>query len=322
MICPPAEKIVEILLDYACAAKCPFCYNPPLTAEVLSQRLSTKQAAEILFARRLENFDGAWLTGGEVTQRPDLAKILAVSRKLGYRRIQIGTNGVRTADAKYCRTLARAGLNFARVSIHGATAAAHDKLLGLPGSFERAVKSLSTLQDAGVAVGVNFVLNRLNLAEVEAFAAAALGDWGVNDVEILFPHSRGMMEINAAEIGISYKEAAEPIRRAVEAAARIDPSAGLRLINFPPCTLDRALLPRVGDWKREDFAGHGLATPTAAAALETVKSGQKAQGPGCRGCAIESDCLGFESDYARVYGSSDFAAWRTMPHKENTCPTR
>jgi MoaA/NifB/PqqE/SkfB family radical SAM enzyme len=306
--CPDARKIVEVLMDYACAAKCPFCYNPPLTPELLAKKLDLAEIAGLLLRKRAEGCDGAWFTGGEVTQREDLPKVLAMARRLGYRRIQIGTNGLRVCDPAYARRLKRAGLNYARVSIHGATAGVHDAILGIPGAFERAARSLDVLREAGVAVDVNFVVCRQNAAELPAFGVLAVGRWKV-EVDVLFPHYRGMMVENAATTSLEYRDAAAPAALMFErlAAARL-PSASVRLLNFPPCVLDPALRDHVGDWSRGDFEDHELAHPEGPVdALGAMKEGQRAQGEGCRTCALRGDCLGFEHDYARRFGEAEFA---------------
>lgn len=308
---PEAGKVLELLIDYACAAKCPFCYNPPLTAEVLSRRLSFEQAAERLYLKRREGYDGAWFTGGEPTQRPDLPRLLRLARKLGYRRIQIGTNGWRTSVPAYAGRLARAGLNYTRVSIHGARAATHDRILGAPGSFEKAEASLGTLRAQGVSVGVNFVLCRWNLPELPAFARLA-AKWRVRDLDLLFPHERGMMALNSGKIGVTYAECAPWLTKAF----RIFRAAGLgarqvRLVNFPPCVLPAALRPHAVDWSAEDFGGHDLANAEGGVqALSKMKTGQKSQGPRCSSCGLSADCAGFEPDYAAARGDSEFVPVR------------
>jgi cyclic pyranopterin phosphate synthase len=304
---PVAEKVLELLIDYACAAKCPFCYNPPLTAEVLSRRLSFQQAAERLYLKRREGYDGAWFTGGEPTQRPDLPRLLRLARKLGYRRIQIGTNGWRTSVASYAGRLAKAGLNYTRVSIHGSKAATHDRILGSAGAFEKAEASLGTLRAQGVSVGVNFVLCRWNLSELPDFARLAV-KWRLRDLDLLFPHQRGMMELNSGTIGVTYAQTVPWLSKAFKVfrAAGLGP-AQVRLVNFPPCVLPAALRPHAVDWSVGDFGGHALANAEGAVqSLAKMKTGQKSQGPRCSSCSLSADCAGFEPDYAAVHGDAEF----------------
>lgn len=305
--CPPAERVVEILVDYACAAKCPFCYNPPLTPQVLSKKLALDEVAAALVRRRREGYDGAWLTGGEVTQRPDLEPMLALARRLGYRRIQIGTNGLRAADPAYARRLASAGLNYARVSIHGAEPEFHDRLLGLPGAFDKAVASLAVLREAGVAVGVNFVLNRWNAPDLPAFCAKAAVEWELDEVDVLFPHLRGVMAERAGEVGLAYREAAPWLEQAWDEAEREGRAARFpRLVNFPPCVLPPRVRGRAVDWRLEDARGHRLEHEGGAPELAVMKALQRRRLAACASCSEGAACLGFEEAYAGRYGEAEF----------------
>ncbi len=305
---PATNKVVEILMDYACAAKCPFCYNPPLTAAVLAQRLTLEDIAKSLYLKREQGYDGAWFTGGEVTQRDDLPQALGLARALGYVRIQIGTNGLRTANSQYVRLLTDAGLNCARVSIHGSSTAVHDPILGIPGAFDKAMDSLRMLRKAGVAVGVNFVICRQNLNDISRFVLRMMADFGDVEIDVLFPHQRGMMPLNAARTGISYSEAAKSIvdaRRALAWSGFDVPP--IKLINFPPCVLPGEFEDWNADWKRDDFLRHTIQHPEGDQSdLTKMKSTQKRQGPDCARCRHQNVCLGFEDDYAREYGTGEF----------------
>jgi MoaA/NifB/PqqE/SkfB family radical SAM enzyme len=303
---PPASRTYEMLLSYDCNAKCAFCYNPPLTKEVLAQSIPFARAAVRLAKARADGYDGVWLTGGDPTLRPDLARLLLLSRKLGFRRIQIGTNAVRLSSEAYARRLASAGLNYARVSLHAATPAVHDRLLALPGAFEKAMRGIKNLRDSGVYVGVNFVVTSSNYSELPAFFELCLDRLGVRDFDVIFLHHRGMMDIHGDELGVRYSVAVPHLR----AAWKILEKRGLRrrtptLVNVPPCVVPE-LEPWIADWSAHE-AGDALARPGAETVdLMSMKGAQKTKGPGCSSCSLESRCLGFEREYAARYGDSDF----------------
>ena len=305
---PPARRSFELLLAYDCNAKCAFCYNPPLTKEVLAQSIPFARAAALLAKARADGYDGVWLTGGDPTLRPDLAKLLLLSRKLGFARRQIGTNAVRLARPDYARRLADAGLNYARVSLHAATPAVHDALLALPGAFEKAVRGIENLRARGVYVGLNFVVTKGNAAELPAFFELCLGSLGIRDFDVIFLHHRGMMELHGDALGVRYADAAPHLRAAWKVLAR----HGVRrrtptLVNVPPCVVPE-LRPWIADWSAEE-SGDALARPGAAPLdLMAMKGAQKTKGPGCAGCALERVCLGYEREYAERYGAGDFAA--------------
>lgn len=303
---PAARKVYELLLSYACDAKCGFCYNPPLTPELLAQQVSLRRAAAMLASSRNQGYDGVWFTGGEPTLRPDLAKLLLLSRKLGFRRRQIGTNGVRLASAAYARRLVDAGLNYARVSLHAAKASTHDRLLALPGAFDKAIAGIERLRGMGVAVGINFVVTRENAAELPAFFALCLDRLAVRDMDVIFLHHRGMMELNADALAVRYADAIPHLRAAWKVLAK----HGLRrrtptIVNMPPCVAPE-LRPWVSDWSREE-AGDALSLPGAQGLdLMAMKGAQRVKGAACARCSLEPLCLGYEREYAARYGEGDF----------------
>lgn len=304
---PAARRVFELLLSYDCNAKCGFCYNPPLTREVLAQTVPFARAAALLYKARADGYDGVWLTGGDPTLRPDLAKLLALSRKLGFSRRQVGTNAVRLASPAYAERLVCSGLNYARVSLHAARPELHDRLLALPGAFEKAVRGIENLSARGVYVGLNFVVTRDNVAELPAFFELALDRFGLRDLDVIFLHHRGMMELNAADFSVRYSEAAPHLRRAWKVLER----RGLRrrtptLVNVPPCVVPE-LAPWIADWSGEE-AADALARPGAGAVdLMAMKGAQKTKAASCAGCALEPRCLGFEREYAARYGTADFS---------------
>lgn len=307
---PPARRTFELLLSYDCNAKCAFCYNPPLTKEVLAQSIPFVRAAAMLAKARAQGYDGVWFTGGDPTLRPDLAKLLLLSRKLGFGRIQIGTNAVRLSSAAYARRLVDAGLNYARVSLHAATPAVHDKLLALPGAFDKALRGIERLRALGVYVGLNFVVTRENAAELPAFFELCLDRLGARDFDVIFLHHRGMMDLHGDALGVRYADAVPHLR----AAWKLLEKRGVRrrtptLVNIPPCVIPE-LEPWIADWSAEE-AGDALTRPGAASVdLMAMKGAQKTKGPGCAACSLTARCLGFEREYSERYGDGDFSPVR------------
>lgn len=308
---PPARRTFELLLSYECNAKCGFCYNPPLTPQVLAQEIPFLRAAQLLAAARAKGHDGVWFTGGDPTLRADLPKLLLLARKLGFTRVQIGTNAVRLASRAYARRLVDAGLNYARVSLHAARAEVHDRLLALPGAFDKALRGIENLRARGVYVGLNFVVTRENAAELPAFFSLCLDRLDVRDFDVIFLHHRGMMELHGEALGLRYRDAVPHLR----AAWRVLERRGLRrrtptLINIPPCAAPE-LTPWMSDWSATE-GGDALARPGAQSVdLMDMKGAQKTKSPSCARCVHDRDCLGFEREYAAHYGADEFTPLRS-----------
>jgi MoaA/NifB/PqqE/SkfB family radical SAM enzyme len=308
------DAVFELFLNYACQAKCAFCYNPPITDELLRRELSFASAAEALFGAARGGAKKLNLHGGEVTLRDDLPKILRLARKVGFTEITLVTNGVRLGDARYVRSLIAAGVTHVRMSVHAPDAAGHDAIVVVPGAFERLNKGIAHLKKLGIPIGLNFVLVKENAATLPAFLKKFVVEEGIEDVIVYFPHERGMMELNAAKIGVTYSDAKPHL---LKSAALLDEAGKLHALliaNVPPCAAPE-LADLLLDWQRDpQEAGASMLNPEGRKTdLKAMKDGQKGAVPACRACALHDRCRGVEAEYVKRFGDEEFRALAAVP---------
>lgn len=308
------DAVFELFLNYACQAKCAFCYNPPITDELLRRELSFAQAAEALYAAFRGGAKKLNLHGGEVTLRDDLPKIMRLARKVGFTEITLVTNGVRLGDARYARALAAAGLTHVRLSVHAPDAKGHDAIVAVPGAFDRILSAIGHLRKLDIPIGLNFVMVRDNAAKLPAFLRRFVLKERIEDVIVYFPHERGMMALNAGAIGVTYAAARAPL---LESAALLDKTgklSALLIANVPPCAAPE-LADLLLDWEREPVkAASSMLNPEGRRSdLNAMKDGQKWAVPACRACALKDRCRGVEPEYARRHGDAEFRALAAVP---------
>ncbi|MDE2142447.1 MAG: radical SAM protein [Elusimicrobia bacterium] len=308
------DAVFELFLNYACQAKCAFCYNPPITDELLRRELSFAQAAEALYAAARGGAKKLNLHGGEVTLRDDLPKILRLARKVGFTEITLVTNGVRLGDERYARSLIAAGVTHVRMSLHAGEAVLHDRIVVVPGAFERLTRGIAHLKKLGVPVGLNFVIVRANAKALPAFLRRFVLREKIEDVIVYFPHERGMMGLNAAAIGVSYSEARGPLLASAALLDKAGKLGALLIANVPPCAAPE-LADLLLDWERDPGAAPaGMLGPEGRATdLKAMKDGQKGRVPACRACALKDRCRGVEPEYVRRFGDGEFRALATAP---------
>ena len=309
-----SDAVFELFLNYACQAKCAFCYNPPITDELLRRELSFEQAAASLYAAAKGGAKRLNLHGGEVTLRDDLPKIVRLARKVGFEHVTLVTNGVRLGDGRYARALAAAGVTHVRMSVHAPDAKGHDAIVIVPGAFERILRAIGHLRKLEIPIGLNFVLVRANAASLPAFIERFVVGERIEDVIVYFPHERGMMELNAAEIGVTYGSARAPL---LAAAARLDAAgkrSALLVANTPPCAVPE-LADLLLDWEREPAgAASAMIGPEGGRSdLNAMKDAQRGEVAACRACALRERCRGVEPEYARRHGDAEFRALASVP---------
>ncbi len=141
-----------------CCLRCVYCYNEsPRTPADLEWPVMERLAQELV---DLKVFS-ICVSGGEPTLHPRYIDILRILRESG---IGIGTvtNGW-TMTPQLAGSMARYAGTI-QVSLDGPSAEVHDRVRGRQGSFDRAVRAIRLLQEAGVReVPVSFAATRLNV---------------------------------------------------------------------------------------------------------------------------------------------------------------
>jgi len=119
------------------------------------------------------------LMGGEAYLYPDLPRLVTALTAKGIRPLMV--TGGRGVDSALARALAKAGLFSVSVSVDGMEKS-HDTIRS-EGSFASATRALGALREAGLRIGANTNVNRVNRADLERLywhlRAQHVGAWQV-----------------------------------------------------------------------------------------------------------------------------------------------
>lgn len=107
------------------------------------------------------------LSGGEPTLSPHLPAVIASVAQRGLSPVLV-TNGRALAKPGRVAHLVGLGLAGVRVSLHGATPAVHDALVGVPGAFRQTLTALAHTAATRARRTISFVLTRSNAEELPA----------------------------------------------------------------------------------------------------------------------------------------------------------
>jgi len=167
----PLSALIE--LTHRCNLQCPFCCSQPgedpagtpLGRARLLRLLEELRALQTLFLT---------LSGGEPLLHPDLWAVGRQARELEFA-VRLKTNG-HALDEEVARRVHEEIAPFAvEISLHGATAATHDRHTGVPGSFERLRHHLDVAQRMGLRTTLLALVTRHNEDELDAMRALARG---------------------------------------------------------------------------------------------------------------------------------------------------
>jgi MoaA/NifB/PqqE/SkfB family radical SAM enzyme len=160
---------VLIELTYRCNLDCFFCYNDlglrgkPLAFEQYDALLRDLASMDVL---------NVALSGGEPLAHPDFFRIGARARELGFV-VRVKSNGHALRGELARRLRDEVDPFVVEVSLHGATAATHDRQTRVPGSFVRLIENLHEMIALGLRVKINSTLTIWNEGETAEMYALA-----------------------------------------------------------------------------------------------------------------------------------------------------
>ncbi len=288
-----ASRVINRVLrpTVHCNQDCPFCSANETTENVF------RDPGEML--RRIARLARAGVryisfSGGEPTLSKDLVHYVRAASRLGIHDVELVTNGALIDAPAKVRPLVEAGLTKAFVSLH-----AHDELLARRttskvGDWERSVRAIHALLDAGVRVDLNHVISSINYPYLPRFADFVTETWGDRvGVSFAFVTPQFKALENLALVP-RISDVMPYLRAAMKRfVARRSPFIVGSRQGIPPCFLGEFVA-----WS--DFA---QMSPQAHADDEP----QKIRGPRCDRCRFSPQCVGLWKPYAARYGFDELA---------------
>jgi pyruvate-formate lyase-activating enzyme len=292
------DSRLDVKLGFSCNNRCLFCVQGDKRTRYPDK--TTDEIREILTEGR-QGAEDVVFTGGEVTIRKDLPELVSHAKELGYRVIQIQTNGRMLSVSSALARLIKAGANEFSPAIHGPSAEVHDALTQAPGSFRQTVKGVQNVKKLGLPVILNSVICQANhrLLPEMAHLFVALE---VDQFQLAFVHALGTAGENFDSVVPRFSE----IMPFVHEALSIGRASGVRCMTeaIPLCFLGpdagfaaEAIIPatRIVDAQREvpDYTRYRLEVG-------------KAKGPPCAECSLDHVCEGPWREYPENLGWEEF----------------
>ena len=174
-------------ITLACNLKCKQCYSA--SGKPHPNELNTEEAKQLIRELGDMRVFYIYFLGGEPLQRKDFFELLAYTRDCRMAAM-LSTNGwFITPDI--AKRLEQLDVMHARVSIDGATAATHDAIRGVSGSFERAINAVRYLKQTTIPrVGISHTVLADNIGETESLIQQAV-DLGVDEMQLVQLCNRG-----------------------------------------------------------------------------------------------------------------------------------
>jgi len=296
---------VNVSVGFWCNLHCRHCAvalrkgQPDLTTTEVCAEIDRHRA---LIAGRLV------LTGGEPTLRKDLPTIITHAREVGFGNIHLQTNATALSHHPLVTRLTQAGLTSTLVSLHGPTADVHDAMTGRRGSFEKTIRGIANLIEAGVQVATNTVISRVNLSHLATLTRFIIQSFPeIRTLCFSYPQASGGVLSDFDGLTPRLSETAPHLLVALALAA--EHGYWTWVSDFPLC-----YLPGYEEHSAHVFPRLALAgDPDPAAGADAILDfeGQlrqvKVKAPICRDCPLTEICIGVDRTYADHYGLEELS---------------
>lgn len=169
----PLRPIVSWNITKRCNLRCLHCYIDAGEAE--ANELTTKEALDVVDQMAEVGVPLILFTGGEPLVRHDFFEIAQYARDRGIKLV-LSTNGT-LITPEVAKRLKEVGVVYVGVSLDSISAEFHDRFRGVQGSFAAALAGIKNAIEAGLDVGLRFVVTAKNIHEVGEYVdfAASLG---------------------------------------------------------------------------------------------------------------------------------------------------
>ncbi|MCM2466896.1 radical SAM/SPASM domain-containing protein [Methanoculleus oceani] len=205
-----------------CNLLCSHCYIRAGPGQQRGNELTTEEALDLIDDLAAMRVPLLLFSGGEPLIREDFWELAGHAKDRGLT-TALSTNGTLITPAA-ARRLRDAGVEYAGVSLDGATARTHDGMRNVPGSFDLAVSALKNCRSAGLKCGVRVTATRENRTEIPALIDLSQ-DVGAERfcVYWLVPSGRGSEGYDALQL--RSHEVVDLLDLLIKRAHDVDPSA-------------------------------------------------------------------------------------------------
>lgn len=175
------EKKKWISITGLCNNNCVFCLDGDRTDKF---HISKEEIKREIKNGLKEGATRLVLSGGEPTIHPDIVSFVKYGKEIGYKKIQIITNGRMLAYTKFVDEMVKAGLGEVTFSLHGNTKEIHEKMTRVPGSFNQIITGIKNAQEKGIITNTDTTITKINyqfLPEIISFISSL----GINEVNLM-----------------------------------------------------------------------------------------------------------------------------------------
>jgi len=296
-------KKTVIIIGYKCNNHCRFCID--IDKRELPNKTTQEIKNEMIGAKK-RGTTYIELIGGETTIRPDALELVSFAEELGFKTINMATNGRMFSYLEYTKKMIKAGLTDIIFSIHGSNAKIHDELTQSSGSFKQLLEGLKNFKKLNFnKIGSNTTIVKQNYKYLPQIAKFIF-DQGIRNSEFIFVDpSYGAAKNNFKELVPKISQIAPYVRKCLDIGKKNKiPHWAIRYV--PLCYFQDYLdqvseLQEVKTFQTEhlapDFENFNVE--------ESRKKIGRTKPDKCKKCRLFNQCEGIWKEYIKHYGDKE-----------------
>ncbi|WDV48113.1 radical SAM protein [Clostridiaceae bacterium M8S5] len=291
---------ISVHMTDLCNSKCKFCSEA--SHEHTYDFVREKDIIKFLQSHNTSEWTALNIHGGEPTLSASLLKVVRCARNLGYSRIILQTNAHRIGtDKTFAIALNESGIDLYNIGFHGSKREIMDKLTGVHGSFDKALRGIRTISGFRKPIRITVVICAHNYKDISAIVLLVAKE-EIAHINISAMQTGGSAMRNIESLFVSYSKA----RPYLEEAVCIAKSLGIKVTfeGFPYCVLKGMENYQV-DWKAQRLKvlyRKIIIDDFNKFLTQTIRM----YGPPCENCEQRVVCSGVYSEYANRNGWSEF----------------
>jgi organic radical activating enzyme len=286
------ERKAIIKLGNFCNSNCVFCHSEPkkIYGETNFDKLKRK-----IDSLKDKNIDMILLSGGEATINEDFFNMCKFVKGQGYS-LGLISNGRLLSYDSFLKKFLSYDPKYFHTSVHGSTARTHDAVMRTPGSFMQIMKVLEKLKDTDIEKTVNFVVNNLNIHEMEGMPKL-LKPFNVK-LKFSCVEPIQLKHYSNVDVVPNMTLVADKAREIIN--NNKDMFIGLEC--FPLCKME-GCLDNLDGLRSDNIL---YMSEVSEDEWYEVDDGNKEKLPSCNKCILSDKCEGIYSQYLKMFGGKEF----------------
>lgn len=300
------NKTLELELGTRCNSHCIYCEQGNNQLNRQYEFIPFPKVRKLLWHSIHTGFSNLYLQGGEPTIHPQIIEVVRYAKKIGFKKVDIITNGRLFNYLEFTKQIVEAGLDNITFSIQGHTSMLHDFITQSPGSFDQAIQGIKNLrsishheniQSSTVIIRQNYISLSDIINLLEPFGIKIFHFIYVIPYDTVMMNNQGVL-IKLSEITTHLQEMLEVVRKKQLQAA---------VENVPFCMLQgyESHLTRNVLLSTLKFNQRFIIDKNEVSAKDWIKTQV------CAGCKYYSNCKGLHRNYLKEFGDKE-----VMPVKE------